>query len=100
MRPARPEPRNVSMWRGQVKDMIFSGSGKRGRSFFSALNRSSTERRLGHDGDQRAVLLGRAGVDQEPLVDDGEAHDEDVGAIDDADDFVHVEAVVVHGGIV
>ena len=55
---------------------------------------------LGHDGDQRAVLVVRAGVDQQALVDDGEADDQHVGAVDNAPDFVHVDAVVVHGVIV
>src|SRR3990170_2845597 len=39
----RPDLRKVSMCRGHMKDMILSGSEKRGRSFLRALKRSSTE---------------------------------------------------------
>ena len=55
---------------------------------------------LRDDGDQRAFSVGCAGVDQQALVEDGEADDEDVRAFDYARDFVHIKAVIVHMRIV
>ena len=95
-----PDSSNAAIARGQGNDIIRSGNGNRGRSDFKWRKRSSAGVDAVNKLNDRRVRWIGTEVDQQSRFKHIKAHDQHRRAINHAQDFIEVNAVVIgHLGV-